>query len=63
MDKLKLIDKFIFDLDVGYGSDFSKGMIFVSSFSDADYKKIKSKARELGLKFRKRNGELIITIN
>ena len=63
MDKFKLMDDFVFDLDVSYGVYLRNGKreIFVTSFTDFEYKKIKRKARELGLKFRKIGGELIIT--
>ncbi len=50
-EKLKILDNFCFDLDVGYGTN--RNILYVSK-SNPDYliKKVKSKARDLGIRFR-----------
>ena len=52
-EKLIILDDFCFDIDVSYGIDRSNSILYLSK-SNPIYliKKVKSKARELGVNFR-----------
>ena len=60
---LKQMDLLIFQLDVGYGVDSEKCLISVNAVysDDRDIKRIKRKARELGLSMRKKGDYYFIT--
>jgi hypothetical protein len=65
MDNLKLIDRFLESLDVGYGADYrdpDNPYIFVSvETSKSILKFVRSKVKEMNLKMRKRGNYYIIT--
>ncbi len=50
-EKIKILDELCFDLDLGYGV---KGNVLYLSKANPDYliKRIKRRARELGVRFR-----------
>jgi len=60
MNNLELMNKFLFDLDVGYGFNRLIGELDFTTNNKVLIKKIKQKAKDLGLSCRKKGSYYII---